>query len=92
MLPHAPTPRARLRQRPDAYDYVVNGSYVHVVNWSSDHNLTLLKEAGLGGVPCSHPKCCGSGGQWHTSFVRWTHTTRYTCRLAPTSHWPHPFS
>jgi hypothetical protein len=67
---------ARLRQRPDAYNFVTNGCYVHAVNWGSEYNLAILEENGLGGVPCSHPECIGKGGQWRTKVVKWGHKSR----------------
>lgn len=41
----------------------------------TEHNLGILSDAGVGGVPCAHPQCMGRGGKWHTSNVRWRHSS-----------------
>eukprot|EP00966_Prymnesium_polylepis_P032093 746874-Prymnesium_polylepis.1 len=37
--------------------------------------MRILKEHGLGGVPCGNPDCTGSETGWDTAPTRWSYKT-----------------
>ena len=63
------------RERPKIYDYVVDGSRAHVINFATAEASLLLQEAGLGSCPCGNPECAGEGGMWKTTPTRWSFKT-----------------
>eukprot|EP00966_Prymnesium_polylepis_P266032 6145268-Prymnesium_polylepis.1 len=63
------------RVRPEIYDYIVDGSRGHVINFGTKDATLKLEEHGLGSCPCANPDCVGRDGKWHVRPTRWGHKT-----------------
>ena len=54
---------ADLRLRPALYDYIVDNTKMHIINFGTKENSLKLAEHGFGSVPCGIPDCYGCNGK-----------------------------
>lgn len=58
------------RTRCAIYPYVVDGCTAYVINFATKEADIILKEHGLGTMPCGNPNCKGRNGEWHTKATK----------------------
>ena len=63
----------RLRQRPNLYDHVIDGTSVVVINLATAKAHEICQQAGIGSLPCGSSRCFGRDGCWSTKPVSWQH-------------------
>ena len=63
------------RVHPNIIDTIVDGAHAHIINFGTSEATLILAEHGLQSVPCGNENCCGAGGKWATTPVRFSTKT-----------------
>ena len=82
-------PAALLRQRPSIYSVIVDSASMFFINFDAEEPSLMIKEHGLGSVPCANADCIGEHGKWNTKPLGY-HTRRAPCILIGPDGMPSP--